>query len=459
MRNQTQTNVNKVCFITLGCSSNQAETEIMSGILSENGYIIVNSKEEADIIVVNICTVKGDKSALEAINEVQNHVDSESKSGNHKHIVVAGCIPPTRDYVFKEAAPEAAFVKTDNIHKIAEVVDELIKGNSLTLMGRNSESKTNFSNIRGNKNIAIIPINNSCNDACTFCGVKLIKGRLLSYPKEEIILSIKRALIIGCKEVWITSQDTGAYGIDLNGRCMLPDLIRSITSIPLDFKLRVGMFNPMNIVGVEKELIDAYSNPKVFKFAHIPLQSGSDYVLKRMKRRYTKKQFLSLVELFRNNFPELTFATDVIVGFPGEKEEDFKQTVDVLNVTKPEVMHISKFVEIPNTAATLLSEKVHGRIASERSRILAQLHRDISEAQNKKWLGWEGECIVFDINHEKGDYIAHNDSYLQVIIRGEDKALLGKKVNVKIIGTNKHYLIGEVIGIVEEKPIGIVIRV
>ncbi len=461
MHDQHEKSINKVHFITLGCSSNQAETEIMSGILSENGYLLVSSKEEADIIVINICTVKGDKSALEAISEVKDYIAEEKRLGNQKHIVVAGCIPPTRDSIFRSAAPEAAFVKTDNIHKIAEVVEELIKGNPLTLIGRNNEPKLNYSNVRGNKSIAIIPINNSCNDACTFCGVKLIKGKLLSYPKEQILSSIKRALFSGCKEIWITSQDTGAYGIDLEeskGRCMLPNLINSITLIPFDFKLRVGMFNPMNIVGVEEELIDAYRNPKVFKFAHIPLQSGSDYVLKRMKRRYTKTQVVDLVNLFRTNFPELTFATDVITGFPGERDTDFEETVDVLNITKPEVMHISRFVEIPNTAATLLDEKVHGRITKERSTVLAHLHRKISEEQNKKWLGWEGECFVFDKNQDKGDYIAHNDSYLQVILKnGFD--ILGKKVRVKVVSTNKHYLIGEIVNVIEEKPIEIVIKV
>lgn len=454
----------KISFVTLGCSSNQAETEIMSGILSENGYIIVKEKEDADIIVVNICTVKGEKTAIEEINKVQNH----------KYLIIAGCIPPAREYVFKQVAPKAAFVKTDNITRITEVVDELLKGNPLTLMGRNVDVKTNLStpSLRQNNNVAIIPINNSCNDVCSFCGVKLIKGKLFSYPEEQIISSIKRSLINGCREVWITSQDTGAYGIDKEGKCLLPELINKITFLPFDFKLRVGMFNPMNIVGVEDKIIDAMKHPKVFKFVHIPLQSGSDSVLKRMKRRYSKDQFVNLITKFKQEIPNLTFATDIIVGFPGESESNFKDTIEVIKQISPQVLHISRFQEIPNTAATLLDNKIHPRVSKERSRILTKLRWEIAEKENSKWIDWEGECLVVEKNSNgknKGDYIAHNDSYLQVIIKGKDmnkwkknnkvkEELLGNKIIVKIVKTNKHYLIGELLSITEETAPEIVIR-
>jgi threonylcarbamoyladenosine tRNA methylthiotransferase CDKAL1 len=433
----------KVSFTTLGCSANQAETEIMSGILSEKGYILVDKPQDSDIAIINICTVKGDKTAINNIKEVQRKVQ------RHTRLVIAGCIPPTRDKVFREVAPYAAFVKTDNITKIGEVVEELLKDNPLSLMTRNDEIKINLPSKRQNKNIAIIPINNSCNDACSFCGVKLIKGKLLSYPEEQILKNIKKVLAEGTKEIWITSQDTGAYGIDTEGKCLLPKLINKITAIPVDFKLRVGMFNPMNIVDVEKELLESYKHPKVFKFAHIPLQAGSNKILRSMKRRYTKEQFINLIKLFRK-IPNLTFATDIIVGFPGETEEDFQETIEVCKLTKPEVMHISRFQEIPNTAATLLKNKIHPRHSKERSRSLTKIRYEIAAEQNKKWLNQEFECIVVDINETKGDFIAHNESYLQVIIRS-DLDLLGKKVKVRITETDKHYLIGELLNIIEEE--------
>jgi len=437
----------------------------MSGILSENGYIIVKDKEDANIIVINICTVKGDKTALYTIKEVQKHISLSHRSGKDKYLVIAGCIPPTRENVFKEIAPEAAFIKTDNISKITEVVDELLKGNPLTLMKRNLEVKTNtFTNpkLRQNNNVAIIPINNSCNDACSFCGVKLIKGKLFSYPEEQILSSIKQSFLNGCKEVWITSQDTGAYGIDREGKCLLPELINKITSLPFDFKLRVGMFNPMNIVGVEKDIIKAMQHSKVFKFVHIPLQSGSDYILKRMKRRYTKEQFVGLIDLFKSNLTNLTFATDIIVSFPGEKDEHFNETLEVVRKTRPQVMHISRFQEIPNTAATLLDYKIHPRVSKERSRILTQERYQIAEEENSKWLNCECECIVIDRNEtdgiNKGDLIAHNDSYLQVILKANGSGdnnnnnLIGRRVKVKIVETDKHYLIGELLEVIETTP-------
>jgi threonylcarbamoyladenosine tRNA methylthiotransferase CDKAL1 len=442
----------KINFITLGCSANQAETEIMQGILSEKGHIIINERNDADIIVVNICTVKGDKTALEAIEEV---------TPLRKKLIIAGCIPPARSNVFRAAAPGAAFIKTDNIEKIGKVVEELEKNNPISLLGRNYDIKTNESHVRTNNNIAIIPINNSCNDACSFCGVKLIKGKLFSYPEDKIIGSIISSLKQGCKEIWITSQDTGAYGIDLENKCLLPELINKITELPFDFKLRVGMFNPMNIVGREQDLIEAYKNNKVYKFAHIPLQAGSDKILQLMKRRYTKKQFIQLIERFKKELPELTFATDIITGFPGETEQDFDETLEVMKITRPQVMHISRFQEIPNTAATLLPNKVHGKYSKERSRTMTQLRYSIAEQENRKWKDWEGECVILEKNESKGDYIGRNSSYLQVIVR-QDKSnpqdLMNKKVRVKIEQTDKHYLIGELLEIIDNKP-KIILRV
>ena len=435
-----------VLIHTLGCSANTGESEIMGGILSEEGYIIVDDLKIADIVIINICTVKGDDTALKAIRKFNEH--------NNKKMVIAGCIPPARSNIFKNASPDAALISTDNLSKIADAVKSVENNTPVSYLGRNYEDKAGLNKFRTNREIGIITINNSCNDACSFCGVKLIKGKLKSYPSEKIISEAKKALFEGCKELWITSQDTAAYGIDISGKSMLPELVNELVQIPGDFKIRIGMFNPMNISDMEDEFVSMFSDSKVYKFAHIPLQSGSNEVLKRMKRRYSREYFMRLINKLKENYSGMTFATDVIVGFPGECDNDFNDTVQCLNEFLPEVLHISKYQRIPNTIASVMKDQVDGKTAMKRSKILSEIHPVWSKNRLNKFNGEEYECYVTD---KKKDYIAHSDSYVQIIIPSAQD-LLGKKVRVKINDAAKYYLIGELIDIIEEKA-SIIIKV
>ncbi len=423
---------------TLGCSANQGESEIMAGLLSEEGYVLVKEKELADIIIVNICTVKGDRSAIEAIEDMHN---------TGKRLVIAGCIPPTRSHIFQNVAPNAALINTDNLTKIVAVVQELEQGKSIQYLGRNYEDKVGLARYPENKHIGIIIINNSCNDSCSFCGVKLIKGKLISYPQEKILTEAQRLLSFGAKELWITSQDTGAYGIDISGRSLLPELVEKLIAIPGNFKIRIGMFNMMNIFGREDAIVALFAHQKVYTFAHIPVQSGNDAVLRRMKRRYTAEQYRSFVHKLRSQYPEMTIATDIITGFPGETDEEFQDTVDLVKDIQPEVMHISRYQRIPNTAASIMPTQVHGRINQQRSEILARLHPELARARLQRFVGRE-YCTV--VTEKRKDYIAHTGNYTQIVIRSAQD-ILGRTVLVKIHDATKYYLVGDLIEVYAEK--------
>src|SRR3989338_8391329 len=275
-------------FITQGCSSNLRESEIMMGLLDNSGYNIVNDENQADVNIVNICTVKGDTTALREIRRLK-------KLNPDKKLIVAGCITESIVPKIKNIDEEASFVNTHNLGKISSVVESSLNGTVLELLDKKYESKVNLPSIKKNPIIGIVPILNGCNYFCTFCSTKLVKGKLFSYPMDAIRQDVKSHLKAGCKEIWITSNDTGAYMIEQGGKQKLVELLEQILSVPIDFKLRLGMMNPGNSITILDELIEIYKHPKMFKFLHIPIQSGNNEILKLMNRKYTIEDFVQVV--------------------------------------------------------------------------------------------------------------------------------------------------------------------
>ena len=184
---------------------------------------------------------------------------------------------------------------------------------------------------------------------CTFCQTKLSKGDLVSYRLGDIVRQVKTEINEGCKEIWLTSTDNGCYGFDIGTD--LPSLVNAVAEIPDDFMLRVGMMNPMYMPRIKEELVKSFENDKVFKFLHVPVQSGSDKVLHDMKRGHTANTYREIVQKVRERFENFTISTDIIVGFPSETEEDFEKTVKLIDETKPEVVNLSRYSARPGTEA------------------------------------------------------------------------------------------------------------
>jgi MiaB/RimO family radical SAM methylthiotransferase len=242
----------------------------------------------------------------------------------------------------------------------------------------------------------------------------------------------------GCKEIWITSQDNGCYGLDTNTN--LPELLKQITKINGRFFIRVGMMSPTFVKIFTKELVEAYKSEKIFKFLHLPVEAGSDRVLKLMKRGYKTKDFLNIVKEFRKKFPLLTLATDIIVGFPGEKTKDFEMTVKLIKEVKPDVVNISKFGVRPGTEAEKMRQLPY-KVVKKRSARLTQIVKKLQLKQNKKWLDWKGNILVDEIG-KKGTFIGRNFAYKPVVIHSSQN-LLGKFVKVRITDITSTYLIGK----------------
>jgi len=384
----------KVSFTTQGCSSNMRESELMAGLLDKSGYEIVEN--DSEIEVINICTVKGDKTALREIKRVQ-------KEFPEKKIVVAGCISDSIIQKIKGLDSSISLVNTHNLGKISAVVENSMNGAVLEILDKKYESKVELPSIRKNPVIGIVPILNGCNYFCTFCSTKLIKGKLFSYPMDAIRNDVKEHLKSGCREIWITSNDTGAYMVEQGGKQKIVELLDNILSIPMDFMLRVGMMNPGNTITVLDELIEIYKNPKMFKFLHIPIQAGNNEVLKQMNRRYSVEDFVKIVEAFRKEIPDITISTDIIVGFPTETEEQFNDSLNLIKKIRFDTVNISRYAAREGTIAAKMNQ-IPPEILKERSREMTKVFYEIMLERNREWIGKKCKIIIDRPVIVKGNY-------------------------------------------------------
>ncbi len=340
----------KVYLQTYGCQANVADSETIAGILKQRNYFLVDSEEDADTIIVNTCSVKNATQSKEL-----HYIKEKSKT---KKVIVGGCLTKTLD--IRKYAPEVTAVfDTNSITKISEILE--------TEKDHFSDKKENriaAPIIRKDKGIGIISIGEGCQNNCTFCATKLARGNLRSYRIGDIKRAFEKAVEEGCKKIYLTSQDNGCYGFDI--KTSLPELLNELTTIERDYIIRVGMMNPWHLTKIFPELLESYKSEKIMKFLHIPVQSGSEKILKHMKRIHTVENYIQAVREFRKTFPGISIATDVIVGYPTETEEDFQLTYNLIKETKPEVLNISKFSSRPGTKAAELKQ-LSSEVIKERS--------------------------------------------------------------------------------------------
>ena len=425
----------KVHFTTQGCSSNLRESEIMMGLLDNSGYGIAKNSDESDVNVVNICTVKGDSTALAEIIRLKKHFPE-------KKLVVAGCISESIIPKIKNLDASISLINTHNLGKITSIVENSMNGTMLELLDKKYEQKVNLPSVRKNPVIGIVPILNGCNYFCTFCSTKLVKGKLFSYPMDAIREDVKSHLKSGCKEIWITSNDTGAYMVEQGGKQKLVELMKNILSVPMDFKVRIGMMNPGNTITMLDELIEIYKNPKMFKFLHIPVQAGNNDVLKSMNRRYSAEDYINIVGAFRKEIPNITISTDIIAGFPSETETQFEDSMELLRKTSPDIVNLARYAAREGTIAAKMKQHSTNEL-KRRSKLMTCLFRKISFENNRRWLGWKGKILIDD-SGKNNSWIGRNEYYKPVIVNGDFK--LGDEIEVKVTDATTFALRGEIWG-------------
>ena len=427
----------KVFIRSFGCSTNLADGQVLAGCLAEAGHVLVGSVVSADVVVCNTCAVKGPTES--------RMISVLKKIPADKKLVVAGCLPlvnferMNRQVRFDGIAGPAAG------EGIVEVVRRVADGERVVALDDACEAMPRLSlpRVRPNSAISIIQISYGCLGSCAYCCVALARGRLRSYSVEEVVERARKDIDEGAREIWLTSQDAACYGKDRNTD--LAELLDSLCKIEGKFKIRVGMMTPNATLSILDELVQAFRDEHVFRFLHVPVQSGDDGVLKRMRRFYMVSDFKKLVNAFRSSFPELTLSTDVICGFPGETEQAFGNTLRLIEEVKPDMVNVSKFFARPRTTAAEMQEGiVHAGEIRRRSLVVSGLAKETTLERNRLWIGWTGEILIDEAGKVRGSWVGRNFAYKPVLVRSS-RRLLGGVVNVRVVEAFQAHLPGEII--------------
>ncbi len=427
----------KVFVKTFGCTFNQADSDEIKNYLEKKGVEIVGLENavEADAVVFNTCGVKA-ATQEKILHEIKN-------AEKNKKIVVAGCLAQATPELITRANPSAVVTGIADGKRILQALLKSVGKNKKTTVFKPAPPIVD-------RVIARTRIARGCLNACTYCQTRIARGPLQSVPQNEVIQGVARAVKQGAREIQLTAQDCGCYGFDLRPKTTLAELITALNEIPGNFRIRVGMLNPQHALKQLPELVDAFTLEKTYKFLHVPLQSGSDAVLDAMLRGYSVKEFKRVVDAFRKKIPEITLATDVIVGFPTETEQDFQKTLELLKETRFDVVNVSKFSPRPKTLAALLPQ-LNNSIVKHKSKLASELTKKISFQKNREWVGRTCNALFTEKGKrenaentktaENACSLGRNDCYKQVIVKKNIE--LGEFTRVRVVGAVQGGLLAE----------------
>jgi len=413
---------------------------MIKGILYNSGYELTATRKNSDLNIIVTCAVK-DATEHRMISKIK-------KYSREKPLVVAGCLPKTSKKLVESFSPNSSLLGPQSLNRTVEIVDGSLNGQKIVALDDSMSTKVNLPKMRLNPVVSIIQISSGCLSECSFCQTKLAKGTLTSYRIGDILRQVKDDVASNCKEIWLTSTDNGCYGLDL--KTDLVDLLEKSSNIEGDYKIRVGMMNPMYVPRFLDRLISLYrNNDKVFKFLHMPVQSGSERILRKMKRGHTAKIFLDVVKELRKKIPEITISTDIITGFPSESERDFEETLSLIEESQPDVINSSRYSPRPGTLAAKYP-RLSTKVVKERSTRLHTIIRKTTMRRNQIWYGWKGQILIDELLDE-GKIQGRNYAYKPVIIeipgpkKFDPKQLLGQYLSIKVIEISNYSLLGELI--------------
>jgi MiaB/RimO family radical SAM methylthiotransferase len=396
----------KVVILTFGCTFNHGDTRNLEEVLVRQGCTITGSVAEADAVIVNTCTVVGptERKMLRVLKECRD-----------MPLYVTGCMPPVqREEILTVCDP--VFLSP------RDITDTWRKGAAFIP-----------------HETGIVQLSRGCPGACTYCITRVARGPLVSYPEDEILHCIRNQAGSGSIEIRLTAQDCSAWGKDRGSS--LPALLERIGALPGKFRIRVGMMNPATILPILDTLPDSFRYQNIFQFAHIPVQSGSDRILRSMGRGYTRDDVIEIVRVFRKSLPEITIATDVIAGFPGEDNDDLAATCDLLGVMMPAKINITRYSRRPHTPAAEMKDHPD-RVKKKRSRLLQRHAEALYRNLNKALLGRDAAVIVTE-RIRPGTVLARTDSYTGIVLRQD--LPVGTELKVRPVEDRTYFFIGEIV--------------
>ena len=434
----------KVGFVSLGCSKNLIDTEMAIGLFKRNNFEIVNDVEKAEIIIVNTCGFI-ESAKQEAINTILEMAEYKEK-GTCKYLVVMGCLVQRYKKELQKALPEVdLFIEINDYgsywEKILELLDEEEKPdtiNNLCYMDRVIST--------GNKT-AYLKIAEGCSNRCTYCAIPYIRGPYVSRPMEEVLEEAKKLAKDGIKELIVIAQDTTRYGEDLYGEAKLSDLLNELCKIDGFEWFRFLYAYPESITD---ELIQTVkNNQKICNYFDIPIQHISDSVLKRMNRRTNGKQIEDLINKIKKQIPDVILRTSLIVGFPGETEEDFNKLYEFVKKGYFDKLGVFTYSKEDGTPAARLKEQIHPATKKKRCNLIMSVAKDISAEKLKSYIGKEYKVLVEDTTFDHKfclgrSYMDIPDTDGMVIIKNCDTKLVGEFVNCKVTAVNNYDLIAKI---------------
>lgn len=399
-----------VGFISLGCSKNLIDTEATIGIFKEHKFNIVNDEEKADILVINTCGFI-ESAKEEAINTILEM--AEYKNKRCKYLIVMGCLVQRYYEELIKAIPEVdLFLKIDEYDKMWEKIEDLIKRDIVQKSKKKTSKKISeipampmlkqeeFLNrvITTGKNFAYLKIGEGCSNRCTYCAIPYIRGPFVSRKMEDILEEAKGLAKQGIKELIVIAQDTTKYGEDIYGKTKLAELLQELSKIEEIKWIRFLYSYPE---GITDELIEVVANnPKIAKYFDIPIQHISNDVLKKMNRRTNKEQITGLIEKIRNKIPNVTLRTSLIVGFPGETEENFKELQDFIKFAKFDKLGAFMYSKEEGTPAEKLPNQVHGNTKKSRYNRIMKEQKAISRGNQEKKIGKKFTVLVEEMSFD-----------------------------------------------------------
>ena len=392
---------------TYGCTYNAGDTEKILEIAKAQGCTLAETPAEADAVLINTCVV---------IDKTEQHMYERLTLFEQKELYITGCLPPIAEAHLRSRYPHAHIIMPDVIHDCWKSV------------GTVRPAPT-----------AVLQIARGCSGHCTYCITRYARGKLASFPLEDIVNQARAYIAAGACELQVTAQDTASWGLDKpESHERLPDLLRALCSLEGNFRIRVGMANPDTLLPILDEYLDVLSNPKIFLFLHIPVQSGSDTVLKRMGRRYTTAEYEEIIARARSVYPDIRICTDYIAGFAEETDEDAAASVAQVLRTRPGKVNITRFSVRPRTPAAAW-KRIPEPVKKERSKALTDAVNSVYDENGDRLLGSVLDCIVTET--DRPDSVTARDRTYQNIVIQQPLAL-GTQVKVKITENRRHYLIG-----------------
>ena len=451
----------KVGFVSLGCSKNLIDTEIVIGHFKNNKYEIESNPEKAEIIVINTCGfIQSAKE--EAINTILEM--AEYKKGKCKYLIVIGCLVQRYyDELIKSLPEVDLFIKIDEYNNMWHKIEKLIKEDKVEISTTHTSKKITEIKplpmptsqefyervITTGTNFAYLKIGEGCSNRCTYCAIPYIRGPFVSRPQEEIIEEAKMLTQKGIKELIIIAQDTTKYGIDLYGKSKLAQLLQNLSEIPEIKWIRFLYTYPE---GITNELIQTVkNNEKICKYFDIPIQHISNKILKRMNRRTSKEQIEELITKLRQEIPGVTLRTSLIVGFPGENVQDFEELQQFVEKTKFDKLGTFMYSKEDGTPAAKLLGQIHANTKKSRYNKIMQTQQKISNENLQRKIGQEFEVLIENISFDEKFLIGRTKQDVPdidgiVYIKNNNaKSMLNKFAKAKITDVKDYDLIGELI--------------